>query len=60
MSIKILNGQSIPNIPWQDRPAGCTDPVWRYDQNPVIPRDAVKCANSIFNSAVVPFENGFL
>lgn len=59
MNTKILNGQSIPNIPWQDRPAGCTDPVWRYDQNPVIARDAVKCANSIFNSAVVPFEGGF-
>jgi predicted acyltransferase len=26
----------------------------------VIPRDAIPCANSIFNSAVVPFENGFV
>ena len=59
MNVKILNGQSIPNIPWQDKPQGCTDVVWRYSQNPVIKRDAVKCANSVFNSAVVPFENGF-
>lgn len=59
MSVKILNGQSIPNIPWQDKPQGCTDVVWRYSHNPIIPRDAVACANSVFNSAVVPFEGKF-
>ncbi|MBP3793572.1 MAG: glycoside hydrolase family 130 protein [Ruminococcus sp.] len=59
MKVQILNGQSIPNIPWQDRPENCTDVVWRYDSNPVIKRDALKCSNSIFNSAVVPFEGGF-
>jgi beta-1,4-mannooligosaccharide/beta-1,4-mannosyl-N-acetylglucosamine phosphorylase len=46
-------------MPWQDRPAGCEDVIWRYDKNPLIDRTAVKCANSIFNSAVVPFEGGF-
>lgn len=46
-------------IPWQDRPAGSTDVVWRYDANPIIPRDAIPTANSIFNSAVVPFRGGF-
>lgn len=46
-------------IPWEDRPAGCTDPVWRYSANPIIPRNAVPCANSVFNSAVVPFGDGF-
>lgn len=59
MSVKIINGQAVPNIPWQDKPKGCTDVVWRYDKNPVIPRNAVQCANSVFNSAVVPFEGGF-
>ena len=59
MSVKIINGQAVPNIPWQDKPKGCTDVVWRYDKNPVIPRNAVQCANSVFNSAVVPFESGF-
>lgn len=52
-------GQSLPNIPWQDRPAGNREPVWRYAQNPVIDRTALPDANSIFNSAVVPFGDGF-
>lgn len=52
-------GRALPNIPWQDKPASCSQPVWRYSQNPIIERDAIPNSNSIFNSAVVPFENGF-
>ena len=52
-------GPSMSNIPWQDRPAGSHDVCWRYDNNPVIPRDALPHSNSIFNSAVVPFEDRF-
>lgn len=52
-------GPALPNIPWEDRPAGCADAVWRYSRNPVIGRDLIPCANSIFNSAVVPFEGKF-
>ena len=54
-----LIGKSLPNIPWQDRPSGCADAVWRYSNNPIVPRDAVPCANSIFNSAVVPYKGKF-
>ena len=57
MSLEII-GSSIPNIPWQDRPEGCKDVVWRYNANPIIPRDLLPTSNSIFNSAVVPFEDG--
>ena len=46
-------------IPWEDRPAGCADVMWRYSQNPVIGRYHIPSSNSIFNSAVVPFEDGF-
>ncbi len=53
------SGQTIPNIPWQEKPAGCADPVWRYDGNPIIARDAIPTSNSVFNSAVVPFEGKF-
>ena len=42
------------NIPWQDRPEGCKDFVWRYSENPVIDRYSIPTSNSIFNSAVVP------
>ncbi|MCP4644839.1 MAG: glycosidase [bacterium] len=52
-------GESLPNIPWEDKPAGCADVVWRYGNNPVIPRDLIPSSNSIFNSAVVPFEGAF-
>ena len=46
-------------IPWEERPVGCTDVMWRYSQNPVIGRYHIPSSNSIFNSAVVPFEDGF-
>ena len=28
---------SLPNLPWQERPADCTAPVWRYQENPLSP-----------------------
>lgn len=59
MNVKVINGVSLPNIPWQEKPEGCTDVIWRYSENPVIKRDHLpNFSNSIFNSAVVPFENG--
>jgi beta-1,4-mannooligosaccharide/beta-1,4-mannosyl-N-acetylglucosamine phosphorylase len=56
---QIVSGRALPNMPWEDRPAGCSDVVWRFSQNPVIPRDPIPMANSTFNSAVVPFKDGF-
>lgn len=52
-------GNALPNIPWEERPEGCKDTIWRYSGNPVIKRDALEDSNSIFNSAVVPFKDGF-
>jgi beta-1,4-mannooligosaccharide/beta-1,4-mannosyl-N-acetylglucosamine phosphorylase len=54
-----LIGPELPNIPWEERPQGCHEVVWRSARNPIITRDAVPDANSIFNSAVVPFEGRF-
>ena len=48
-----------PNMPWEERPAGSSEPMWRYSANPVIRRDLLPDSNSIFNSAVVPFGKGF-
>ena len=59
MKVQVINGTPIPNMPWQEKPAGCKDVIWRYAQNPVIRRDHLEMSNSIFNSAVVPFEGGF-
>ena len=52
-------GTSIPNLPWQEKAASDPYPVWRFDGNPIITRDHLRFANSIFNSAVVPFGEGF-
>jgi beta-1,4-mannooligosaccharide/beta-1,4-mannosyl-N-acetylglucosamine phosphorylase len=50
---------ALPHIPWEERPAGSDAVVWRSSRSPIIPRDAIPRANSIFNSAVVPFADGF-
>ena len=55
---KIIKG-SLPQIPWEERPEDCDRVVWRSRKNPIIPRDAIPTANSIFNSAVVPYKDGF-
>ena len=49
----------IRTIPWEDKKNDCDDVLWRYSQNPIIRRDAIKRSNSIFNSAVVPFNGAF-
>lgn len=55
-----LIGPALPHIPWEERPPGRMDVVWRSQKNPIITRQAVPNANSIFNSAVVPFNDGFV
>lgn len=52
--------ESVPNIPWQDKPENCDAPVWRYNANPIIGRNPVETVARIFNSAVVPYGNGFV
>src|SRR5262249_5078194 len=52
-------GTRVAAIPWEDRLPGTSDVVWRSRRNPVVARDAVPRANSIFNSAVVAFRVGF-
>ena len=51
-------GGSAP-IPWEERPAGSSAVAWRSSRNPIIPRNLLPRSNSIFNSAVVPFGDGF-
>lgn len=52
-------GSSLKNIPWEEKPANDKGPVWRYSNNPIIKRNGQANSNSIFNSAVVPFGDGF-
>ena len=54
-----LSGPPLPNIPWEERPASSDAVVWRYSANPIIAQDHIPTSNSIFNSAVVPYQEGF-
>lgn len=49
----------MSKIPWQDRPKDCDEIVWRYSENPIVKRNQIPTSNSIFNSAVVAFKDGF-
>ena len=52
-------GPALSNMPWEDKPAGETEPIWRYSGNPIIGRHGNQRSNSVFNSAVVSFRGGF-
>ncbi len=49
----------MAQIPWQERPDGSNGVLWRYEKNPIIDRNGIPSSNSIFNSAVVPFGEGY-
>lgn len=53
-------GESLPNIPWEEKPENHHAPVWRHSQNPVIKRNPVNGVSRIFNSAVVPYEGKYI
>lgn len=55
---KDTSGQST-SIPWVERPANCSKLVWRHIDNPIITKENVEGINSVFNSAVIPFNDGF-
>ena len=55
-----IPGPAVSNLPWEPRPAACTEQVWRYSRNPIIDRYPIPCAYSIYNSAVLPFEDRFV
>jgi Predicted glycosylase len=57
--IKII-GNTLPNIPWQEKPADCQQVVWRHEHNPIIDRNPTTKAARIYNSAVVPHGDGFI
>ena len=46
---------ALPNIPWQDRAAGDTEPMWRYDGNPIVDRRPIPGSDRVFNSAAIPW-----
>jgi len=59
MSCTIV-GESLPNIPWEDKPANCREAVWRYSKNPIIKRNPGPKAARVFNNAVIPYQGRFV
>ncbi len=56
----VIIGKPLPAIPWEDKPKGCLDAVWRYSGNPILDWNPIPRAARIFNSAVVPCEGKFV
>ncbi|MDR1665282.1 MAG: glycoside hydrolase family 130 protein [Clostridiales bacterium] len=56
---KVINGCAVPNLPWEDKPAGCADAIWRFSGNPIIGWNPTPHSARIFNSAVIPYGEGF-
>ena len=57
---RVLNGKAVKNMPWEECPKDCKEPIWRFSGNPVIKRHPVEGVARVFNSALVPFEDGFV
>jgi beta-1,4-mannooligosaccharide/beta-1,4-mannosyl-N-acetylglucosamine phosphorylase len=58
-NVKII-GQALPNIPWQEKPSGSNDIVWRHGENPIIGWNPTPSTARIFNSAILPYGDGFI
>ena len=52
--------EPLPNMPWQDKPESCSAPIWRHSENPIINRNPLPNVARIFNSAVMPYGEGFI
>jgi beta-1,4-mannooligosaccharide/beta-1,4-mannosyl-N-acetylglucosamine phosphorylase len=58
--LKILGQPSLPNMPWEEKPAGCTKQLWRYSANPIIDWNPIPDGARAFNSAVVPYGDAYV
>ncbi|MFA6865809.1 MAG: glycosylase, partial [Sphaerochaetaceae bacterium] len=56
----LINGYSLPNIPFEERKEKGESPLWRYSKNPITKRNPVSGVARIFNSAVVPYNGKFI
>ena len=57
--IKII-APPLPDMPWIEKPEGYTAPMWRHPENPIIKRNPLPDVARIFNSAVIPYKNGYV
>ena len=57
---KTIIGNALPNIPWEERPAGDSSVMWRYSNNPLIGWNPTPSTARIYNSAVLPLDGEFI
>ena len=55
-----LIADALPKMPWEPKPAGCKEVVWRHSANPIIDLHPFPKARSVFNSCVIPWDDGFI
>jgi beta-1,4-mannooligosaccharide/beta-1,4-mannosyl-N-acetylglucosamine phosphorylase len=55
-----IQGQPLPNMPWQDKPSGHVGVLWRDSRNPIVRWNPTPSTARIFNSACVPWTDGFI
>ena len=58
-NVKIIT-KGTKNLPWQEKPAGCNDIVWRHTENPIIGWNPTPSTARVYNSAVAPYGDGFI
>ncbi|NGZ75336.1 glycoside hydrolase family 130 protein [Saccharibacillus alkalitolerans] len=58
-NVRII-GNSLPRMPWENKPEGLEAPIWRHSANPIVPRNPAPGIARIFNSAVAPYEDRFV
>jgi beta-1,4-mannooligosaccharide/beta-1,4-mannosyl-N-acetylglucosamine phosphorylase len=52
-------GEALPGMPWEDRPSGSDEVVWRHGANPIVGWNPTPNCARVFNSAVVPWKGGY-
>lgn len=57
--VKIV-GEPLKSMPWQDKPEGYVGVVWRHEGNPIIGWNPTPKTARVYNSSVVPYEDGFI
>ena len=57
---KVIKGNRMQNMPWEDCPKDFKEPIWRYSQNPIIKRRPLEGVSRVFNSAPVPFNGEYI
>ena len=50
---------NLDNIPFRERPAGNSDVLWRYENNPIVPARAIPASTYVHNSAVIAHQGTF-